>query len=77
MGHGKEETGLVFEIIWETGVGYIDRNYQLITLFFTVVMLIYRYVEIIGKILLTPFFFTYTIMKKIQVNQLIYIYNHY
>ena len=45
---------------------------------FTVVMVIYHYVEIIWRILVTPnFFIAYTIMKNItQVNQLIYVYNH-
>ena len=41
-------------------------------------MVIYHYVERNWRILITPnFCITYTIMKNsIQVNQLIYIYNH-
>ena len=45
---------------------------------FTVVMVIYHYVERIWIIIVTPIFnITYTIMKNIiQVNQFIYVYNH-
>ena len=45
---------------------------------FTVAMVIYRYVDRIREFPLPPIFcITYTIMKNIiQMNQLIYIYNH-
>ena len=45
---------------------------------FTALMVIYHYVERTWRIIVNPnFCITYTIMEKgIQVNQLIYIYNH-
>ena len=44
---------------------------------FTVVTVIYHYIERIRRILVTPYFcITYTVMKNnIQGNQLIYMYN--
>ena len=41
------------------------------------VLVIYRYVDRIGEFLLAPIFhIIYTIIKNIQVNQLIYMYDN-
>ena len=64
-------------IVDELKASAIDGNHRINT-FFTMEMVIYRYIEIIGELLLPPIFYiTYMMIKNIiQVNQYIYIYNN-
>ena len=77
MRPGYTLTGYLIEVFRISCSNYIWEllgNYPV----FTMVMVIFRYDKIIGELLLPPIFHkTYTIIKNIiQVNQLIFIYDH-